>query len=633
VKLLSRSSIALSFVLGTALFPATRCAGGPALAAVGGVMVNVLPLPSPLGGGSHDSLQHGRLEYRVHIKNTAKEDRVVHLQIPAPSPYRPDAGTIVSRTVPIAAGQEAMVSLFQFPDGNEGTMEVRVEGVSEKETVQIGAISSAYYSYGGTSSADWARPAVLLSRSISLDSYKSPAAGSTVGPPELVGLVALETNFKFFHSELPVTQWSANWLGYSCFDAVWLTEKDVEQMPPEVQLALRRYLECGGTLLVHGQKVPAVFSENAMEDSGGGYFVGRGHAVAGGAKDEANLYMAAQTLRRLSLLPNHEYGNPKAGDPHHLLVAESRVPVRGMFALVLLFAVAIGPANLWLLSRYKRRIWLWWDVPAISLLTCLAVFGYSVFSEGWRGHGKTASMTLLDQRTHRATTFGYVSYYCPLTPFSGPHFGADTDVTMIDEESSRYPSPEPYRRRANLDARYVDFSSDQDFAGGWVRARVPAYFPFCKNEDRRERLNFSMKGDVPTVVNALGADIDRLYWADASGKVFAGRDIAAGAEKALAASTETPANPRPASGYPGYPAAARGRVVLHDAMGVNFAGGLLSALDRYRSDDSPAQQLVPGAYIAYLKKSPFVEASLAGTPSEDTVAIVYGICEGQANGR
>jgi hypothetical protein len=416
-----------------------------------------------------------------------------------------------------------------------------------------------------------------------------------------------------------MTQWSPNWLGYSCFDAVLLTAKDVEQMPPEAQLALRRYLECGGTILVHGRKVPVVFSQNALEDGGSGYFVGRGHAVASGGED-ANWDKTAGSLRGLSLQPARGYEN-LGPFGQSLLVAPSRVPIRGMFALVLLFAVAIGPANLWLLSRYKRRIWLWWNVPAISLLTCLAVFGYSVLSEGWRGHGKTASMTLLDQRTHRATTFGCASYYCPLTPASGPHFGADTDVTMLDNESSSY-GYDPYRRsRADFDAHYVDFSSNQHFASGWVRARVPAYFPFCKNEDRRERLNISMKRNVPSVVNALGADIDLLYWADVSGKIFAGRDIAAGAEKALTASAETPPLP-----------AAERRASLHEAVRVNFAGDVYLLLDRNQSDQTAARWLVPGAYIAFLKKSPFVEARLEGTPAEDTAAIVYGICESTEQG-
>jgi hypothetical protein len=228
-------------------------------------------------------------------------------------------------------------------------------------------------------------------------------------------------------------------------------------------------------------------------------------------------------------------------------------------------------------------------------------------------------MTLLDQRTHRATTLGYASFFCPLTPSSGPHFGAETDATVIDE-SSRY--GDPYSpRRADLDVRYVDFSAEQQFGTGWVRARVPAYFPFCKNEDRRERLNFSMKGTTPSVVNALGADIDRLYWADATGQLFFARDIAAGAEKSLAASAQKVASKEAV------------RTEYERLIGSSSTGAVLSFFDRCQSDEDAAQWLLPGAYIAVLKKSPFVEASLPGTASEDTLAIVYGICEEQANGR
>lgn len=615
MNLLTKISIVL-MLFGTTFFSATRCRA--AAAAVGGVEVNVLPLPSLVGSG-RNPLVHGRIEYRAQIKNNAKEDRVVHLQIPAPAAYRPDTGTIVARTVSIAAGQEAIVSLFQFPGRYEGTMEVRVDGVSEKEVIGAGAIAPAYYG-GGWRGESPATPAVLMSRSISVGFYDSPRTATAADPSSSPGYAAPEPDFNFFHSELPITQWSPNWLGYSCFDVVLLTAKDVEQMPPEVRLAMRRYLECGGTILVHGQKVPLVFSENSVNNGKGGYYVGRGHAVASGAKNEANWGAAARSLAGLRSMLSPHYASAKPNNPHNLLVAQSQVPVRGMFVLVLLFAVGIGPANLWLLTRYKRRIWLWWDVPAISLVTCLAVFGYSVLSEGWRGHGKTASMTLLDQRTHRATTFGYASYYCPLTPSSGPRFGADTDVTMSDEQSSPYGS-DPYGRgRAEIDARYVDFSSDQHLAGGWVRARVPAYFPFCKNEDRRERLNFAKKGNVPSVVNALGADIDRLYWADASGKVFAGRDIAAGAEKTLAASAQSVASTEAV------------RTDYERLIGSGTTGAL-GFFDHCQSDADAARWLLPGAYIAVLKKSPFVEASLAGTPSEDTAAIVYGICEEQTSGR
>jgi len=138
-----------------------------------------------------------------------------------------------------------------------------------------------FYSYG--SLANPARPTVLLSRSVPQDfrdrgkpkaepapSATTPASGSTP-PPE---------PFEFLRSELPVSQWGGNWLGYSCYDAILVTEQEIEQMPTQVQLAIRRYIECGGTVLVHGHQAPDVFTQGGVADGKDGHIVGLGCATA-----------------------------------------------------------------------------------------------------------------------------------------------------------------------------------------------------------------------------------------------------------------------------------------------------------------------------------------------------------------
>ena len=50
---------------------------------------------------------------------------------------------------------------------------------------------------------------------------------------------------------------------------------------------MRRYLECGGTLLVHGREVPGGLFAKRHGDGQGGFFVGLGHAVASGEKSES----------------------------------------------------------------------------------------------------------------------------------------------------------------------------------------------------------------------------------------------------------------------------------------------------------------------------------------------------------
>jgi hypothetical protein len=338
--------------------------------------------------------------------------------------------------------------------------------------------------------------------------------------------------------------------------------------------------------------------------------VGLGGAAASSPDGEPSWQQTCSLLSRRGADFYQPFRGPH--NAHDLLVAETSVPVRGLFLLVLVFAVAIGPVNVWLLSRYRRRIWLWWDVPAVSLVTCLAVFCYALWSEGWTPRGKTATLTVLDERCHRATTIGYVSYYCPLTPSGGFHFGADTEVTLLGREERldyRY-SP---RARDEGSPRFLDWTSDQHLTAGWASARVPAYFQIRKNEDRRERLAIEpTPGGSLKVVNALGADIRRLCVADAAGRVFEGRDIPAGAEQTLTpAPGATKVSARPPEEL---------RKLLVTPM-------LLDVLHRWQSGDL-ASLLSPGGYVAVLDKSPFMEPSLPGAACQDTVAIVRGISKG-----
>jgi hypothetical protein len=543
----------------------------------------------------------------------------------------------VSRTVHVAGGQEVSVSLYQpAVPVVTSALEVRVDGERDGKIIPVESLHAYYYNPNSLNSV-----AVLLSRSVPQDfrdlgqtkTAAKPAAKQGTTPPMAVpvptpfapsGSTPPTDPFALLRSEVPVGQWSPNWLGYSCYDAIVMTEKEAEEMPPQVQSAVRRFVECGGTLLIHGGKVPAAFSQGGIRDAKGVYTVGFGCAAASlDAKAGPNATKAEDdkaswglTWQRLKGISPYVYAPAeKPVKLYDLLVAETTVPVRGLFALVLLFGVAIGPANLWLLSRYKRRIWLWWNVPAISLVTCLAVFGYSLVSEGWIGHGRTASLTLLDERDHRAATIGYLSYYCPLTPSLGARFSVESDVALLG------PKVEPWQRysRGSESLRFVDWTTDQHLTSGWVNARVPAYFQIRKNEDRRERLSVEKQADGSLkIVNALGADIRRLYLADASGRVFEGQNIPAGEAQTLAVAVGAKLAPF------GGPALARNALVGPD---------LLTGLHNWAENKTPAALLAPGCYLAYLDKSPFVESPLVGVRSADTLAIVYGISKEQDNGR
>src|SRR5262249_57686222 len=117
--------------------------------------------------------------------------------------------------------------------------------------------------------------------------------------------------------------------------------------------------------------------------------------------------------------------------------------------------------------------------PAVSLLTIFAVFGYMIVSEGWHGHLRTETLTLLDENSHHAVTIGRTGFYSPLTPGGGLHFSPETELmpqTGSMEEASIYTRGRRPSSGSGSSCS-LDWTQAQHLSRGWVNARTPAHFP------------------------------------------------------------------------------------------------------------------------------------------------------------
>jgi hypothetical protein len=274
------------------------------------------------------------------------------------------------------------------------------------------------------------------------------------------------------------------------------------------------------------------------------------------------------------------------------------IPVRGLFVLMLVFVIAIGPINLIWLARKRRKIWMLWTVPAIALVTCLAVTSFALFGEGMSATSRAESFTILDESSHRASTIGWTAFYAPITPSEGLHFSYDTELAPVRPDAFYYDN-----RAGN---NTIDLSNDQHLDSGWVTARVPAYFKFRKSETRRERLTIRHDGDgAISVVNGLGADVRKLWLADRNGKIYSASEIRAGAEAKL--------NPEPLK-LAGNEAALRGLFANNDWLGKMTNVPV-----------NPQNFLAPGCYLAAMDASPFVEEGLKDVKTRKGRALVYGV--------
>lgn len=452
--------------------------------------------------------------------------------------------------------------------------------------------------------------------------------------PAAIARVAYTLNGAQVRADSPVSAWSRHWLAFSRYDGIVLTSDDMTELgrggneTEPVVRSLLQYVETGGVLIVLGKgklDVPASWRRHVFDRDGATvYAAGFGRCIvmpdANSAKWTADRWSNFNDCQRTA----QPFGdNRPLGDLNRTLapVDDLGVPVRGLFLLMCAFAVGIGPANVWLLSRWQRRIWLLWTVPAMSMLTCAAVFGYMVIAEGWQGHARVTGLTVLDETEKRATSIGRTSFYTPLTPRDGLRFEADTEVTVIGARSMdrRYGMEESTLGPCTV---HWGEGGQQHLARGWVSARVPAHFLLRKSQTDQRRVIVVREGDSLMLTNALGKDdgsgrisgrIKSIKLIDENGDLYEGEDVAVGAKTELRrVERKADEAPRKAKADPG---ALRTQVYLS----MDWAGLVKAANDR--SD----LLLGPRTYLAVVEGSPFLEQALKGAKERETESVVLGL--------
>ena len=537
---------------------------------------------------------HGYVEYRATVENrSSSRAHEVTLSLPGTS-YGNDE-LQVSRKVTVNANSTLRVNLFQpcYSQINEG-MAVEIDGYRRSETVRLNVLRPRY------SSGPWT--SVLISRSMREDDFELEDKETKT----------YDKKFGLMRAEVPIAEWSSNWLGYSRFDAVVVTASDFRSAPVPVKTALWQYVECGGVLVHLGGRieVPETWKGNSRQEDGM-MINPAGFGLCFSADNSSPQQFFQSTNHTLmeaiqnSNFPFEQRKDIEAANNAFKVVEGFEVPVRGLFVLMLAFAVLIGPVNIIVLSQRKKRIWILWTVPLFSFLTCVAVFLYASFAEGWGAHARYEGVTLLDEKNHRATTLGWSAFYASLTPGNGAHFEQGTDLTI--QMSGR-----GYRSSGGRSVK-VDWSSDQHLLYGWIVSRVPSHFMIRKSETRRERLAVQFRPDGSVaMVNGLGAPIKKVYVCKPDGQILRGESLAVGKEAVLTAEFSKGVSSRGAWEF---------RPL--------FVSDWLGNVSKMGND--PGSYLTPGSYLALLDGSPFFDRGLESLATQKGESIVLGFVKQDGN--
>ncbi|MDR1291632.1 MAG: hypothetical protein LBK06_10565 [Planctomycetaceae bacterium] len=601
--------------------------------------------------------KHGYAEYRYLVQNRDNVPHKVKLSL-EPSMYGGYGVSLVSSTdtVEVAAGSYAVLRLFQPPirfGANNQETKVSIDGwardpksthVTHMNTFtsvnnnapvvfvsqQTPTTTREFFTRrttqkpddGGTTSTTTSTTTTATSSPV-VTSMHSPTVTPTA-PPTLTLLL----------SNVSVDEWSDSWLSYTRFDCVVMTSDEwggAVTRKPAVLSAVKRYVEAGGILVILGKdwEVPAEWkpifdtsknkkpSESDKFDKtvvcGKVFVLGRtGTEVA----ESPHLFddviksidsNAVSEKARLDLAQRDEHGRGYGGGynestisrMHNILpvVTKYGVNIRLVLVLIILFAVLIGPVNVFVLRSLNRRIWLIWTVPATSLLASFLVLLASFLSEGLLKQASSLTYTVLDQRRDVATTFGFIGYYSTFSTGS-PKFSSDIELLPFCDSNSW-----------SVELQ-VDGSGNQVLLGSWILPRVPAYFSLRKNQlQQKLNVNFNWSdAEKPTATNGLGVKINHISVCSPTGEIFEADSIEAGEQKVLTRA--------------GRPISKLTEAEFYNSLRTNQQTFLSNA----SSVMSNQMDLFPGSYRAEIKDwNPFVEKGIQNLKSFEHKTQIIGI--------
>lgn len=346
--------------------------------------------------------------------------------------------------------------------------------------------------------------------------------------PYFSGVASYSRERKLTVSNIPVAQWGVRQRDYSSCDIIWISSED--RIPPEVERTLSNWVFAGGTLVVI---VPpdAVWPEGKelfgnqpqITRYGWGSRVLMRPISAAEAKKKTEKTEKAEgpftepeqkapSTPGLNYLKQQVEESGTRGDPSeysqenyysllHLPIPD--VPLQLLFLVMAAFVLLIGPANFFILRKFRREPLILVTTPVISLVFCLLVIGFITVGEGWYSRARGLGVTLLDQDTKLAATRAMMAVYSPVPPRSGFEFDSD-DVLR-------------FSGAGRLDLRE---DSSQRLSSGLIRPRLPLGYSIDRVSMQREHLKLTREKDGVGVVNGLGVRLASLLVVAPDGWVY-----------------------------------------------------------------------------------------------------------------
>lgn len=175
------------------------------------------------------------------------------------------------------------------------------------------------------------------------------------------------------------------------------------------------------------------------------------------------------------------------------------LPVRLVLGFLMVFALAIGPGNVWYTRKKKRPDMMFLLVPGLSVLATLMLLGYGIGREGFSIKGNAHSLAILDQREDGLTT----------TFLRRELFAGRGGYALEPRPGSLVMVKDP--GRDDVLRRISDDGASMRLGGGFLPAREQSEHLIARVAPARVRVEVkALAGGGIEVSNGLGVDIEAL---------------------------------------------------------------------------------------------------------------------------
>lgn len=372
----------------------------------------------------------------------------------------------------------------------------------------------------------------------------------------------------------------SDWRALVGLDDLWLTDADYNALDASRRATVHDWVSHGGQLYVCAQTVdPSLRAALGLPETGDEADAGFGHVQIlrwdGKPLDLATV--EGKTIKSAS--ERAELGSSRADWP--MINEIGQIPLNAPFLIffIAVFALVVGPLNLFVFAKASRRHRLFWTTPAISVAASLLLSGFIVLRDGFGGSGQRAMLCLLLPEQKKAVVLQEQVARTGVLLSRGFTTAEDLVLTAVPAEING--TTRSFERAGR------NYSGDWFASRSVQAARAEAVVP-SRAEVQLLNADAAHDGAPPVVTSTVPAAIREIRYRDPAGHFWVGENLRTG-ERITMHRFQGSSGVAPTPGQEDQP--------LPEIIG----GSALAAqeIQRYAS--------TPGCFVAYADEGPFFE--------------------------